>query len=226
MRNFFWQNTEGKQKIALIAWDKIIKPKSMGGLGIKDFKLQNKALGAKLVWKFIKDPKATWIRMMATKYLPNEDPQNLLRANSHLKGSKPWNFIVSCRNLISNSLSWDIHDGTSSLFWEDSWGGYPSIENSLNIPTAQHWLKQHWGSRVSDYMVLERTSNMQGWSWKSMEGLPISIAEIKLLLDLIRVRNINPRRGKDTLIWASSKIGQYNAKDGYRVLANSQNQEE
>lgn len=43
MRNFFWQNTEEKHKIALISWDKIIKPKSMGGLGIKDLKLQNKA---------------------------------------------------------------------------------------------------------------------------------------------------------------------------------------
>lgn len=49
MRNFFWQNTEEKHKIALIAWDKIIKPKIMGGVGIKDLKLQNKALGAKLV---------------------------------------------------------------------------------------------------------------------------------------------------------------------------------
>lgn len=32
MRNLFWQNTKEKQKIALIVWDKIIKPKSLGGL--------------------------------------------------------------------------------------------------------------------------------------------------------------------------------------------------
>lgn len=59
-----------------------------------------------------------------------------------------------------------------------------------------------------------------------MDGLPILVAEVEKLLDLIKVRNINPRRGKDTLIWASSKIGQYNTKDGYRVLVNSSNQDE
>lgn len=99
-----------------------MKPKSMGGLGIKDLQLQNKALGAKLVWKFIKDPTATWVRVMETKYLTDGDPQNLLRSNFYPKGCRTWNFIVSCRNLIVDSFSWDIHDGSSSLFWKDSWG--------------------------------------------------------------------------------------------------------
>lgn len=163
--------------------------------------------------------------MLETKYLTDGDPQNLLRANLHPKGSRTWNFIVSYRNLITDSLSWDIHDGSSSLFWEDSWGGYLSIESSLNFPIAKQWLKQHWGSRVSDYMVLEKTSSMQGWSWKPMEGLRIPIAEIKQLFDLIRVKNINPRRGKYILIWVCLKTGQYNAEDGYMVLAHFGNQE-
>lgn len=67
---------------------------------------------------------------------------------------------------------------------------------------------------------------MQEWSWNPLEGFPIPIDETKQLLDLLRVRNINPRRGKDTLIWAYSKTGQYNAKYGYRVLDNFWNQEE
>lgn len=80
---------------------KIIKPKILGGLGIKDLKLQNKALGAKLVWKFIKNPNITWARMLATKYLPDQDPLNLLRVDIFPKGSRTWNFIISCRNMIS-----------------------------------------------------------------------------------------------------------------------------
>lgn len=120
MRNFFWQNSEEKHIIALIAWEKIIKSKVLGGLGLKDLKLQNKALGAKLVWKFIRNPDITWARMLATKYLPDQEPTNFLRANSFPKGSKTWNFLISCRNLISEQVSWDIRDGASSLFWEDS----------------------------------------------------------------------------------------------------------
>lgn len=138
MRYFFWQNTEEKHKIPLIAWDKIMKPKPMGGLGIKDFRLQNIALGAKLVWKFIKNPNASWVIMLATKYLSNQNNLNILRSGSFPKGSRIWNFIISCRNQISKSVSWDIHDGSTNLFWEDSWGGYPSLANIIHIPATKN----------------------------------------------------------------------------------------
>lgn len=43
---------------------------------------------------------------------------------------------------------------------------------------------------------------------------------------IIRARSLNPKIGKDSLVWASSKTGQYNAKYGYKVLANYGEQED
>lgn len=56
------------------------------------------------------------------------------------------------------------------------------------------------------------------WKWKSMEGLSIPREDLEELLAHLQVRNITPRRGEDSLIWEPSKIGQYNSKDGYRIL--------
>ena len=42
---------EEKKKWALVAWDKIYKPKSHGGLGLHDPQILNKVLGEKLWWK-------------------------------------------------------------------------------------------------------------------------------------------------------------------------------
>lgn len=76
--------------------------------------------------------------MLATKDLPDQETINLLREKSFPKGSRTWNFLISCKNLISEQLTWDIRDGFSSLFWEDSWGGYPPIADSLNIPITEN----------------------------------------------------------------------------------------
>lgn len=164
----------------------------MGGLGIKDLKLQNIDLGAKLVWKFIKNPNATWVRMLETNYLLDQDHLNILRIGNFSKGSRTWNFIISCRNLVSESITWDIHDGSSSIFWEDSWGGYPPMAKSINIPTIEYWFKQHWASRVRDYLEMDDSSNSQSWRWKSMEGLPIPREDLDQLLEHLEARNISP----------------------------------
>jgi len=47
-RDFLWGKREEKKKWALVAWDKICKPKSHGGLGLHDPDILNKVLGAKI----------------------------------------------------------------------------------------------------------------------------------------------------------------------------------
>ncbi|XP_059067465.1 uncharacterized protein LOC131858288 [Cryptomeria japonica] len=39
LRSFFWQGAEEKKRISLMAWDKICRPKSARGIGIKDIKV-------------------------------------------------------------------------------------------------------------------------------------------------------------------------------------------
>ena len=40
LRSFFWNDTYEHNKLALIKWENICKPKELGGLGIKKLKLE------------------------------------------------------------------------------------------------------------------------------------------------------------------------------------------
>eukprot|EP00253_Pinus_taeda_P027579 PITA_27579 len=67
-RNFVWGRGEEKNKWELIAWDKLCKPKSHGGLGLHDPETQSQALGAKLWWNWIKKSNAPWNKLWTQKY--------------------------------------------------------------------------------------------------------------------------------------------------------------
>eukprot|EP00253_Pinus_taeda_P032498 PITA_32498 len=49
-RDFLWGKVEEQKKWALVAWEKICKPKIYGGLGLDDPEILSRVLGAKLWW--------------------------------------------------------------------------------------------------------------------------------------------------------------------------------
>jgi len=57
-RDFICDKGEERKKWALVAWEKICKPKNNGGLGLDDPEILSKVLGGKLWWRWVKDPEA------------------------------------------------------------------------------------------------------------------------------------------------------------------------
>ena len=56
----------GKQeKLHLIGWDKITKPKEEGGFGIQAAKPKNIAILAKLNWRFYSEKSSLWAKALA-----------------------------------------------------------------------------------------------------------------------------------------------------------------
>ena len=55
VRSFLWQggNNGGGKKFALVSWKKIKTPRTKGGLQIRDLRIQNLAMGAKLLWNML-----------------------------------------------------------------------------------------------------------------------------------------------------------------------------
>ena len=49
-RNFLWVSTNEKRKMHLVRWEKIIRPKEEGGLGIHSTRAKNVPLLTKLNW--------------------------------------------------------------------------------------------------------------------------------------------------------------------------------
>jgi hypothetical protein len=49
-REFLWKGVETRKKWALVAWEKVCKPKRKGGLGLHDPEVTNGTYGEKIWW--------------------------------------------------------------------------------------------------------------------------------------------------------------------------------
>lgn len=73
-RKFLCNDSTDLNKLALIKWDNICKPKDLGGLGIKNLCWQNEALGAKLAWRLFIEREQKWAKVLYNKYLNAANP--------------------------------------------------------------------------------------------------------------------------------------------------------
>jgi hypothetical protein len=96
-RSYRWRGRkEAKGGHCLVAWNKVIKPKELGGLGIADLKSLGIALRVR--WK--------WLQ--------------------RTRPDKPWAFLPLQLSPVlvdfySMTVVTEIEDGTNTLFWEDRW---------------------------------------------------------------------------------------------------------
>jgi hypothetical protein len=67
---FMWGGPQKRINGNWWLWDTLCKPKSRGGIGIRDSQASNKKLVMKLWWRWIKSPKALWEKMWRNKYIP------------------------------------------------------------------------------------------------------------------------------------------------------------
>jgi hypothetical protein len=126
-RNFIWQGFNTGKKIALVSWDKLCRPKEQGGLGLRDPFIMNKVLSAKIWWRWLKIPKDLWARLWRKKYAPNVAEKNLIRWNEDNPGSLIWTAARQNRQLVTEHAFWEIRNGKTTLFWQDSWQQWPVL---------------------------------------------------------------------------------------------------
>lgn len=63
-----------------------------------------------------KEPNMKWVKILQEKYLNNNNLTKLLKVDNPHKGSRFCNFLLSCRPVIIEYLSWDVYEGESTLF--------------------------------------------------------------------------------------------------------------
>ena len=88
LRNFFSNDNEEYKNLVLIKWEKLCKPKELGGLGLKNLSWKNEALRAKLTWRLFTERNQNWAKILYNKYLNATDPYSMFRMRSLPKGSK------------------------------------------------------------------------------------------------------------------------------------------
>lgn len=63
-----WQGNKDKKNFHLVKWKKVMTSKKNGGLGIKNLKLQSKALCMKWLWKYANNSQMLRRKVIGTKY--------------------------------------------------------------------------------------------------------------------------------------------------------------
>ncbi|XP_019258106.1 PREDICTED: uncharacterized protein LOC109236386 [Nicotiana attenuata] len=74
-RKFLWTGDTNSSKKALVAWDKLCRPKTKGGLNVTDLNTWNRAALLKHLWNIGKKKDKLWIKWVHAYYI---------------KGRKPW----------------------------------------------------------------------------------------------------------------------------------------
>lgn len=68
MRQFFWGSSNNNVKKGWVGFKKLALSKERGGVGFKKLRLMNMALHAKWIWRYGKEEKALWRKVVNHKF--------------------------------------------------------------------------------------------------------------------------------------------------------------
>ncbi|KAJ1381874.1 ribonuclease H [Sesbania bispinosa] len=69
VRSFLWSKSNDTNAIHLVGWDKVVRPKKLGGLAIREARNSNIPLPGKLTWRILNDRECLWVKALSHKYL-------------------------------------------------------------------------------------------------------------------------------------------------------------
>ncbi|GAU40143.1 hypothetical protein TSUD_163120 [Trifolium subterraneum] len=128
-REFLWGGVKGGKKISWVSWKEVCRPRSEGGLGVRDVAKVNLSLLIKWRWRLLQSGYAFWKEVLVAKY------GIMARFKVHWIGhalpnrvSLWWKDI--CGIDIREDGSWfarnmcrKLGNGNSTRFWLDRWIG-------------------------------------------------------------------------------------------------------
>ena len=114
-----------------MAWDHIIRPKAMGGLGFRDYRIFNQALLARQAWRLLINPESLCAQVLKAKYYPNGRLEDTVFTGN---ASSTWQAITYGLELLKKGLLWRIGDGQKVRIWCDPWLQRPASYRPISQP--------------------------------------------------------------------------------------------
>ena len=100
-----------------MAWDKLTRPKSAGGMGFRDVRLFNQALLAKQAWILVVNPDSLCSKLMKEKYYPQG---HILDTTFPQAASLTWQGILHGLDVLKYGVSLRVCDGSNINIWRDN----------------------------------------------------------------------------------------------------------
>jgi ribonuclease HI len=203
-RDFIWGSTVEKKKMHMISWDKVCRPKDLGGLGLYTTKSRNIALLAKLNWRVMEESDSLWAKILVSKYCLNGIMDEKLMTRS--SGSSNWKGLKMGHEAFRKGIRWLVNNGHDVSFWHDLWVGDRTIRSLVHGPLS--FLED--SLRVCDVM-----ESVSMWDFSKLSlDIPTTTRETIKAISVCSFRPIADRH-----VWDSSG-GDFHLGKAYSLACN------
>ncbi|CAN0912350.1 Uncharacterized mitochondrial protein AtMg00310 [Linum grandiflorum] len=116
MMNFWWGQKANERRIHWMSREKLLVPKTEGGMGFRDMRGFNTALLAKQLWNLAQRPQSLIAQILKAKYHKNS---SILEAEVGYRPSFIWRSLMGVQEFLWNGLRWGVGNGDSIRIWGD-----------------------------------------------------------------------------------------------------------
>ena len=195
-RDFFWKNASTSKGLPLIAWNKICRPKKLGGLGLRQTAAVNKAFLAKLAWKLLTQPDNFWVQLMSAKY---SSPEGFFQCKIRPTDSWVWRSLLRIRPFLQQGLRWKLGNGKTIRFWTDVWCLDETLASKVGIDPS---FLEAADQKVCEFI----TADKQWDTVKLAQVLPVEIVQA------IHGIPIPSTEVPDSFCWGLTGNGEFSTK--------------
>lgn len=203
-RKFLWSGNKqhDKRYMSLIAWEIVIKPRSLGGLGVMNMDTMNKALMGKIMYKWLQINRPSWMSIVQLNHQVTRPWE--------LDGTtRFWAAIKQIAPFMSISVKFSKGDGVHIKFWSDHWleqgpirQKYPCLyeyAQMKEMAVHQAYINGNWDLKLNT--VMDQTAQGE---------------KMQLLAKLNSLPESQDQQ--DTVTWRWEKSGCFSVKSFYRAL--------
>ncbi|CAJ2675557.1 unnamed protein product [Trifolium pratense] len=206
-RNFIWGEYDNVRKYHAVKWSDLTKPKSMGGLGIRNLEIMNQACLLKLGWKIKNDSSDFWCDVLRGKYgMASFDNDEAAKPSS----SSTWKTLVQLKHHLSHNMFWQVGDGYNIHAWNQEWiePGL-CVRNLCIIP-----------NHMQDICVRDLLDESGTWNWNLLvEWMPSNIMN-----KIAAIPIPNDANGRDTNAGFGGSSSVFSVSAMYEQLCNFDSQ--
>jgi hypothetical protein len=195
----WWGIEDGKKKMHWRNWEWLSTPKSLGGMGFRDFMLFNQAMLGRQCWRLLTEPNSLCARVLKGRYFPECE---LWDAPQPRSASYTWRSICHGMQLVKLGVRWNVGNGEKIHVLTDRWipGVSPETLRPLTLIPI--------GATVDILLNEDRSA----WDVDVVR----TIFEEEVAQKILQLP-VSKRVGEDFVSWPFTKFGDYTVRSAYHL---------
>ncbi|WJX66076.1 hypothetical protein P8452_50669 [Trifolium repens] len=217
-RKFLWGSNGDQVKTCWVKWDDICRPKSEGGLGIRDLRLVNSSLLAKWRWKLLTLDDEVWKEVAISRYGRDVVGKKTLGENDVTSLASAWwrdvCLLEGDSRWFSTAVGRKVGCGDTTLFWDDQWTGTQTLRQRFprlfGISTQKSEVIRNLGIFVDG-----------SWQWNlDWRRTRFQWEEEQFLEFMEAISQFSPTSTPDRWLWMGDGTKGFQVKDAFLLLEN------